>query len=253
MCQKLTGNGGTPLPLGTVLSVIIPVYNEAATIAQVIEQVHALRLPFSKEIVVVNDGSSDGTLEVVRSLGTLVDQVHNQTANAGKGTAVRIGLALARGEVAIIQDADLELDPSAYMALLEPLLTGRSDVVYGSRFLQKENRIPLKTRVGNWVLTTLTNLLYGSRLTDMETAYKVFRLQAVRSLRLRAQRFEIEPEITAKLLRAGHHILEVPVSYRPRRPDEGKKIGWRDGVMAVYFLIYYRVVRRSSFLSTGPA
>lgn len=253
MCAKLTSNGGTPSPLGTVLSVIIPVYNEAATIAKVIEQVHALSLPFSKEIVVVNDGSSDGTLEVVRSLGTLVDRVHSQTTNTGKGTAVRIGLMLACGEVAIIQDADLELDPGAYLALLEPILTGRSDVVYGSRFLKKENQIPWKTRVGNWALTALTNLLYGSRLTDMETAYKVFRLQVVRQLRLRAQRFEIEPEITAKLLRAGYRILEVPVSYRPRRPEEGKKIRWRDGAAAVFFLMKYRLVRRSSFLVTGPA
>lgn len=236
----------------TVLSVIIPVYNEAATIAKIIERVHALPLPVSKEIIVVNDGSTDGTLEVLRSVGSLVDQVHSEVTNRGKGTAVRIGLMLARGEIAIIQDADLELDPGAYLSLIEPILTGRCDVVYGSRFLKKENQIPRKTRVSNWVLTALTNLLYGSHLTDMETAYKVFRLQVVRQLQLRAQRFEIEPEITSKLLRAGHRILEVPISYRPRGPEEGKKIRWHDGVVAVFFLILYRLVRRSSFLITQP-
>lgn len=235
----------------TLLSVIIPVYNEAATIAKVIEQIHALPLSVSKEIIVVNDGSSDETLKVVRSLGTLVDRVYSHAANTGKGAAVRIGLEAALGEIAVIQDADLELDPAEYSTLLEPILTGRCDIVYGSRFLKNENRIPWTTRMGNRILTSLTNLLYGSRLTDMETAYKVFRLRVVRQVRLRARRFEIEPEITAKLLRAGYPIVEVPVSYRPRRPEEGKKIRWRDGFTAAWCLIRYRFVRRSSFLITG--
>lgn len=230
-----------------LLSVIIPVYNEESTIGTVIERVDAV--PIDKEIIVVDDGSTDRTAEILRTHRSRLRHIHEGRANVGKGVAIRIGLTYAVGDFTIIQDADLELDPSEYGRILAPLLNGSAQVVYGSRFRQR-NRIPLRTRLANRFLVLITNLLYGSRLTDMETAYKAFRTDVVRSLRLTSLRFEIEAELTAKLLRCGYGIVEVPISYRPRSKDEGKKIGLADGIAAIVVLVRWRLADRRSFVHT---
>jgi glycosyltransferase involved in cell wall biosynthesis len=230
------------------LSIIIPVYNEEQTIAELVERVRAVDLgAIEKEIIIANDGSSDGTREAIASsrwAGDARIHVYDNPINVGKGAAVRIGLKYATGDIILIQDADLELDPQEYGGLLAPLLAGRSDVVYGSRFLQPTTRISFRARVGNRMLTWLTNILFGARLTDMETAYKVFRRESLDGIRLRCVGFDFEPELTASFLRAGRNIVEVPVRYNPRRVDEGKKIRWTDGIDAVYALVKCRLARR---------
>jgi len=221
------------------LSVIIPVYNEVRTIAEVIRRVRGVDL--EKEIIVVDDGSGDGTVEILHRLSREGHiQLHESRVNLGKGAAVRIGLTYASGEIIIIQDADLELDPNEYGRLMEPILAGRTRVVYGSRFLGTNREIPLVTLAANRFLVLLTNLLYDSSLTDMETAYKVFSAGVLQDIRLRCMRFELEPEITAKLLKNGDRILEVPITYQPRTVQGGKKIGWRDGFKAILTLFKYR-------------
>jgi glycosyltransferase involved in cell wall biosynthesis len=171
-------------------------------------------------------------------------RTYDNPINVGKGGAVRIGLKYATGDILLIQDADLELDPEEYGGLLAPILAGRADVVYGSRFLKPSSRISLRTRIANRGLTTLTNILFGGRLTDMETAYKVFRREVLTGITLRCVGFDFEPELTAKLLRAGRTIVEVPVRYNPRRVAEGKKIRWTDGIDAVYALLKCRFADR---------
>jgi len=226
------------------LSVIIPVYNEEQTIDEVIAKVSSVELPgVEKEFVIANDGSTDATRGIIDKRqwpsGSPV-HVYHSPINLGKGAAVRIGLAFATGDVLLVQDADLELDPSEYGRLLEPITSNRADVVYGSRFLGENRRIPGRTRAANRFLTALTNLLFGSRLTDMETAYKVMRREALAGVRLRTVGFDIEPELTAKLLLAGRRIVEVPISYTPRTTEQGKKMRWIDGVDAVYTLLKCR-------------
>ena len=227
------------------LSVIIPVYNEEQTIQEVLERVAAVDLgAIEKEIVIANDGSTDGTRRAIdeRQLpSTLPVHVYHSPINLGKGAAVRLGLAFATGDVLLIQDADLELDPNEYSRLLKPILDGQADVVYGSRFLVPTGRVRAKTRAANRFLTILTNVLFGGRLTDMETAYKVMRRTVLQGLRLRAVGFDIEPELTARLLRAGRRIVEVPISYNPRTENEGKKMRWVDGVDAIYTLFKCRL------------
>jgi dolichol-phosphate mannosyltransferase len=230
------------------LSVIIPVYNEAQTITEVIDRVWAVDIgPLEKEIIIADDGSTDATSSLVdahRYIREGLVRIHHNPINLGKGAAVRLGLSMATGDILLVQDADLELDPQEYGRLLEPILQGRADIVYGSRFLRASGRVPLRTRWANRFLTTLTNLLFGGRLTDMETAYKVFRRERLEGLRLRCVGFDFEPEITARFLLAGHRIVEVPISYNPRRVDEGKKMRWIDGVDAIYTLIKCRLTGR---------
>jgi glycosyltransferase involved in cell wall biosynthesis len=225
-----------------LLSIIVPVYNEARTVATVIDRLLTIELPVPREIVVVNDGSTDGTREVLDAISPrpgILEIVH-APANGGKGSAIRIGFARSRGTIVAIQDADLELDPAQLAALVQPILDGRTQVVYGSRFLAGRPPAPLVSVLANQALTAATNLIYGSRITDMETCYKIMSGDVARGLRLEANRFDIEPEITARLLKAGHTILELPVRFEPRSRAQGKKIGWRDGVQAVQVLIKSR-------------
>jgi glycosyltransferase involved in cell wall biosynthesis len=220
------------------LSIIIPVYNEVATIREVLDRVRSA--PVDKELIVVDDGSTDGTREILdreRARGTLVI-LHEQ--NRGKGSAIRTGLARATGDYVLIQDADLEYDPADYELLLRPILRGKATVVYGSRFLGEHKAMLFWHSVGNRLLTLVTNLLYDSTLTDMETCYKLFPTALIQSIPLRAQRFDFEPEVTAKILKRGYRIYEVPISYAGREIHEGKKISWRDGFPALVSLVKYR-------------
>jgi glycosyltransferase involved in cell wall biosynthesis len=229
---------------GERVTIVVPVFNEEATVGAVIERLLTIPLPVPREILVVNDGSTDATRGVLDALApNPVLRIVHAAVNGGKGRAIRTGFEQARGTIVAIQDADLELDPAQIATLLAPILEQRSRVVYGSRFLHGHQGAPLLTVVANRALTALTNLLYGSALTDMETCYKVLRTDVARALRLEANRFDIEPEITAKLLRAGHAIVELPVRFEPRSRAQGKKIGWRDGVAAIAVLIRHRVRR----------
>jgi glycosyltransferase involved in cell wall biosynthesis len=225
-----------------LLSIIVPVFNEQATVRPVIERLLAVDLPVAREVVVVNDGSTDGTREVLDGFPRADDRLRivHAEKNGGKGSAIRIGFEQARGSIVAIQDADLELDPAEIAGLVVPILSGHTSAVYGSRFLNGTQGAPLLTVAANRFLTGLTNLLYGANLTDMETCYKVMRVEVARALQLESNRFEIEPEITAKLLRAGHRIVERPVTFEPRSRAQGKKIGWRDGVKAVAVLMKYK-------------
>jgi glycosyltransferase involved in cell wall biosynthesis len=227
-----------------LLSIIVPVYNEAGTVGAVLERLRSIALPVPREIVVVNDGSTDRTREVLDAVppGTDLRIIHAER-NGGKGSAIRRGLAELRGSIVAIQDADLELDPAQLADLVAPILSGSTRVVYGSRFLGRRPDAPWVTIAANRFLTAATNVLYGARLTDMETCYKVMAADVARSLKLAANRFDIEPEITAKLLRGRHAILEIPVHFSPRSRQAGKKIGWRDGVHAVGVLLKYRFAR----------
>ena len=226
------------------LSIIIPVYNEQETIAELIDQVCQVELGgIGNEIIIADDGSQDETPTIIADMKrhhSDITKVHTSLINLGKGAAIRFGLEFAKGDIILIQDADLELNPQDYPSLLSPILQGEADVVYGSRFISGNNGIPLRTRLANKFLVLLTNLLYGSRLTDMATAYKVFRSEVIKTIQLRSARFEFEPEVTARLLLAGHKIVEVPISYRPRSVSEGKKIGWMDGIEYIYTLFKYR-------------
>jgi glycosyltransferase involved in cell wall biosynthesis len=221
------------------LSVVMPCFNEEATVKLVAERV--LASPWTHELVIVDDGSTDTTLEQVESLADPRVRVLAQGRNRGKGAALRRGFAEADAQYVIVQDADLEYDPDDYDGLLEPLLDGRADVVYGSRFLGGDAHRVLYFwhYFGNRVLTMLSNMFTNLNLSDMETCYKVFRREVLQSLDLREDRFGIEPELTAKIARGGWRIYEVGISYNGRTYDEGKKIGWRDGVRALYCIVRY--------------
>lgn len=229
------------------VSILIPVYNEFPTLPLVLERVIAAPLPAGceKEIVVVDDGSTDGTADLLDRLKTDarfgVVHVHHSVVNFGKGAALRVGIAKASGDIVMVQDGDLEYDPRDYLQVLQPLVDGRADVVYGSRFRGGGvEGMKWSNRLANRILTLAANILYGAAITDEATAYKAFRTSLLRSMRLRAMRFEFCPEVTAKVRRLGRTIHEVPISYSPRGIREGKKIRARDGYQALWTLLRYR-------------
>ena len=222
------------------LSVVIPVYNEKKTLSELICRVEAVKL--EKEIIIVDDASTDGTRDLLKKYEEQERfKVIYQSKNAGKGSALRAGFDKAEGEIIIVQDADLEYDPKEYPLLVEPILDGRADVVYGSRFLGGTHRVFFFWHyVGNKVLTTLSNMCTNLCLTDMETGYKVFRRTVLDSFILKCNRFGFEPEFTSKVARHAFRIYEVPISYSGRGYEEGKKINWKDGVAALWFIFRFR-------------
>ena len=225
---------------GPLLSVIMPCYNERETIREIVARVRAV--PMSLELVVVDDGSTDGTREILAELERDGLRVLYHPGNRGKGAALSTGFASARGDVFVIQDTDLEYDPAELPELFEPIRRGAADVVYGTRFGGKPQRVHMFWhKVGNRLLTFLTNLLYNCTLTDMETCYKMFRREVVEGITIRARRFDVEPELTAKILKAKKwRVYEIPISYYGRSYEEGKKINWRDGLHAIWTLLRYR-------------
>ncbi|MBL9087686.1 MAG: glycosyltransferase family 2 protein [Planctomycetia bacterium] len=225
------------------LTVVVPVFNEKDTVREILRRVRAS--PVDKEIVVVDDGSTDGTRELLAAETGDDLRVILHEQNRGKGAALHTGFAAARGDVVIVQDADLEYDPAEFPALLAPILDGRADAVFGSRFLSGPHRVLyFRHRLGNGLLTFLSNLATNLNLTDMETCYKAVRRPLLQALPLVEKRFGFEPEVTAKLARTGARIYEVPCSYSGRTYEEGKKIGWKDGVRALWCIWKYGVLRR---------
>ena len=223
------------------VSVVIPVYNEAKTILEVMRRV--ARQPGVTEIIVVDDASRDGTRELLQQTSFPPDvQVLYHEKNTGKGGAVRTGVQAATKDIIIIQDADLEYNPTDFPVVLRPILDGVADVVYGSRFLGTHRSFMLHHYLGNRFLSLVTNVLYNNMLTDMETGYKAFRAPIIKSLRIRSNRFDFEPEITAKVLKRGYRIYEVPIYYAGRDYAEGKKITWRDGFAALWALLRFRIM-----------
>jgi glycosyltransferase involved in cell wall biosynthesis len=223
------------------LSVVIPVYNEKSTIEEIIRRVQAVDVGLEKEIVVVDDGSTDGTRDILQRLQGANVKVVLHEKNTGKGGALRTGFSEAGGDIVLVQDADLEYDPREYPNLLAPILEGRADVVYGSRFLGGPHRVLYFWHaVGNRLLTMFSNMASNLNLTDMETCYKVFRREVLRKIRLRSRRFGVEPEITIKVAKLNCRVYEVPISYAGRDYSEGKKIGWKDGVAALFHIVRFK-------------
>ena len=226
------------------LSVIIPTYNEEKTIKKIIDKVKKVKLKnISKEIIVIDDCSKDSTRSILKSInnGSLKILFHKK--NMGKGAAIKTGLKDSTGDIILIQDADLEYNPDEYEKLLKPIIEDKAKVVYGSRLnaIRKNIKNMYKFHyIGNLFLTLITNLLYGAKITDMETGYKVFRREVIKGINIKARRFDFEPEITAKIIKSGYKIHEVPISFIGRKFEEGKKITWIDGIKAVYYLIKYR-------------
>jgi glycosyltransferase involved in cell wall biosynthesis len=222
-----------------MLSVVMPAYNERETIEEIVRRVMAV--PLKLELIVVDDGSGDGTRELLQQLQReLGFTLLLQPGNAGKGAALRAGFAQIRGDVAVVQDADLEYSPEEYPQLIELICEGRADVVFGSRFLGRHRVFLFVHYMGNRLLTLLTNVLYNTMLTDMETCFKAMRVEVIRSMTLRENRFGIEPELTAKIFKRGYRVYEIPITYDGRGYEDGKKITWRDGLVAAWTLLKYR-------------
>ncbi|MFW6131992.1 MAG: glycosyltransferase family 2 protein [Candidatus Aminicenantaceae bacterium] len=228
-------------PHQKTLSIIIPVFNEQKTIKEIISRVQAVDIGLKKEIIIVDDYSSDGSRETLKKINRDNIKVYFHSKNQGKGAALQTGFSKAKGDIIIIQDADLEYNPQDYPRLLRPILDGRADAVYGSRFLGEEHRVLFFWHyVGNKLLTTLSNMLSNLNLTDMETCYKAFKRKLLDKITIKSKRFGFEPEITIKLASLKCKIYEVPISYSGRDYSEGKKIGWKDGISAIYHLFRYK-------------
>jgi glycosyltransferase involved in cell wall biosynthesis len=222
-----------------LLSVVMPVYNERLTIEEIIRRV--LAVPVRTELIVVDDASTDGTTDILRRLqAALGFKLVVQAQNAGKGSALRRGFAEVTGDLVVVQDADLEYSPEEFPELIELICQGRADVVYGSRFLGRHRVFMFSHYLGNRLLTVITNVLYNTMLTDMETCHKVMRTEVVRSMTLHSNGFGIEPELTAKIFKRQYRVYEVPITYDGRGYEEGKKITWRDGIVALWVLVRYR-------------
>ena len=224
------------------LSILIPVYNEQRTIAEAVRRARTVELPVDREILIIDDGSTDGTGEIIKRLADSTVRVLHQPTNMGKGAALRLGFQESTGDYVVVYDADLEYDPRDWPVLLRPILEGEAQAVYGSRFTGERRNMMFWHWVGNRFLSLVTNILYNTTLSDMETCSKLIDGDLIRSLHLVSNRFDIEPEITAKLLRSGVRIYEVPIRYAGREIDEGKKISWRDGFPALWALVKYRFV-----------
>ena len=224
------------------LSVIVPVFDERNTVVEIVRRMRAVDIPLDLEILIVDDGSTDGTRDVLRQLADSTVRVITHERNRGKGAAIRSGLEQVTGDLVLVQDADLEYDPEDWPKLLNPMLRGKAKVVYGSRFTGERRNMLFLHWIGNRFLSLTTNVLYNTTLSDMETCYKLFDRTVLDGITLRAMRFEFEPEVTAKILRRGIRIYEVPISYTGREFDEGKKITWRDGFIALWTLVKYRFV-----------
>src|SRR5438105_4705126 len=234
----MTGRPHAPLH-DPMLSVVMPAYNERETVEEIVRRV--LAVPLRKDLIVVDDCSTDGTRELLQQLQReLGFTLLLQPRNTGKGAALRAAFAQVRGDIAIVQDADLEYSPEEYPGLIELICSGRADVVYGSRFLGRHRVFLFVHYMGNRLLTLLANVLYNTMLTDMETCFKAMRVEVLRSMTLRSNRFGIEPELTAKIFKRGYRVYEIPITYDGRGYEEGKKITWRDGLVAVWTLIKYR-------------
>lgn len=225
------------------ISIIIPVFNEKNTIKEVLRRAKTADTSgLSREIIVVDDASSDGTADILRMEEDSLVRVLKHEKNKGKGAAVRTGMGYVTGEMMVIQDADLEYDPDDWVKMISPILKGKATVVYGSRFTGERRNMFFWHYVGNRMLSLLTNILYNTTISDMETCYKIFTKEALEGITIRSNRFDFEPEITAKLCKKGIRIYEVPISYTGREVTEGKKISWRDGIPAIWALLKYRFI-----------
>ncbi len=228
------------------ISIIIPVYNEEKTITKILDVLIKINLGLKKELIIVDDGSKDNSKKNIENYIKKHKKISNivfrflSKKNGGKGSAIKEGFSLVTGDIITIQDADLEYNPQDYKKLIRPILEGKEKVVYGSRFLRKHKPRYRIYFLGNKFLTFLTKMLYNARITDMETCYKVFRKDIIKNISIKANKFDIEPEITAKVLKLGIKIKEIPIDYNPRSIEEGKKINWKDGLIAIWTLIYWK-------------
>ena len=228
------------------LSIIIPVYNEEKTILDILNKISNVKLGVDKEVIIIDDGSIDNSKKIIEDYLRNIKKSKNlefkffSKVNGGKGSAIKKGIKLCSGDIITIQDADLEYDPEDFKKLISPIIAGKEKVVYGSRFLKEHEPMYKIYFLGNKFLTFLTQILYGTKITDMETCYKVFRKEAIKDMEIRANSFDMEPEITAKILKSGIKIKEMGISYNPRSIKEGKKINWKDGLQAIWTLVYWK-------------